>query len=426
VIKVRNKLSLDAASAPATITRSPGHLITADAPVARRRLLQFMLSSPLLAGAAQAIAQEGDPLIRQIDDALNVFDFETVAKRTLPPAHWGYLATGVDDELTIKANREGFTKFGFRARRMIDVSKVDMSMELFGQRFDSPIFLCPVSSQRAFHNEGEIGAAKAAKAANHLQMLSTLTSYPIEDVLAARGGNGLWYQLYATDQFDVTTKVLQRVHAAGVPAVAITVDLNGGSNRETSARLRRADKRDCTQCHESPRGGTRLALKPMFKDIDVSKVRSTIPNNITWDYVKRVRDVYPGKLLIKGIVTEEDGALAVKHGVDGIVVSNHGGRAEESGRSTIESLTEVLKGTRRKIPALIDSGFRRGTDIYKALALGAAAVGVGRPYVWGLAAYGQSGAEAVLKILRDELRTSMQQACARSVAEISPASIVVR
>jgi isopentenyl diphosphate isomerase/L-lactate dehydrogenase-like FMN-dependent dehydrogenase len=393
---------------------------------ARRRLLQFMLASPLLAGAATALAEAGDPLIEKIDEALNVFDFEAVAKRNLPPAHWGYLATGVDDEATIKANRDGFTKFALRARRMVDVSKVDMGLELFGMRYDSPIFLCPVSSQRAFHAEGEVGAAKAAKAGKHLQLLSTLTSYPVEDVLAARGGEGLWYQLYPTDQFEVTTQVLKRVHGAGVPAVAITVDLNGGSNRETAARLRRADKRDCTACHESPRGGTRLALKPMFNGIDVSKVRSTIPNNISWDYVKRVREVYPGKLLLKGIVTKEDGALAVRHGLDGVVVSNHGGRAEESGRGTIESLSEVIDGTRRKIPVLIDSGFRRGTDIFKALALGATAVGVGRPYVWGLAAYGQAGAESVLRILRDELRTSMQQAGTRSLAEISSASLVKR
>lgn len=393
---------------------------------ARRRLLEFMLASPLLANAAAALAEEGDPLIRQIDDALNVFDFEAVAKRTLPPAHWGYLVTGVDDELTIKANRDGFAKLVLRARRMVDVSKVDMSIELFGVRYPSPIFLCPVSSQRAFHAEGEVGAAKAAQKGNHLQLLSTLTSYPLEEVLEARGGSGLWYQLYPTDRFEVTTQVLKRVHAAGVPAVAITVDLNGGSNRETSARLRRADQRDCTTCHESPRGGTRLALKPMFKDIDVSKVRSPIPNNITWDYIRRVRDVYPGKLLLKGIVTKEDGALAVRHGLDGIVVSNHGGRAEESGIGSIESLSEVIEGTRRKIPVLIDSGFRRGTDIFKALALGASAVGVGRPYVWGLAAYGQAGAEAVLKILRDELRVSMQQTGARSIAEITPSTIARR
>ncbi|HEY8537286.1 MAG TPA: alpha-hydroxy acid oxidase [Steroidobacteraceae bacterium] len=395
--------------------------------IARRELLNFLLASPLLAGATRALAQSSDPLIHEIDEALNVFDFEAVAKRTLPPAHWGYLATGVDDEATIRANRTGFDRFALRVRRMIDVSNVDMSIELFGTRFDSPIFLCPVSSQRAFHPEGEVGAAKAAKAGNHLQLLSTLTSCPLEEVVAARGNNkGLWYQLYPTDQFDVTAQVLKRVHAAGVPAVALTVDLNGGSNRETAARLRRADTRDCTACHESPRGGTRLALKPMFQSIDVAKVRTPIPSNITWDYVKRLRDVFPGKLLLKGIVTREDGELAVKHGLDGIVVSNHGGRAEESGRGTIESLSEVLEGTRGSIPVLIDSGFRRGTDIFKALALGATAVGVGRPYVWGLAGYGEAGAAAVLKILRDELRTVMRQAGTRSLKEIDRSYIIAR
>jgi isopentenyl diphosphate isomerase/L-lactate dehydrogenase-like FMN-dependent dehydrogenase len=266
----------------------------------------------------------------------------------------------------------------------------------------------------------------AKRQGEHLQMLSTLTSCPVEEVLAARGGSGLWYQLYPTDQFDVTAKVLKRVHAVGIPAVALTVDLNGGTNRETATRFRLADQRDCTTCHESPHGGTRLALKPMFKDIDISTVRSLIPNFITWDYVKRVREVFPGKLLLKGIVTREDGELAVRHGLDGIVVSNHGGRAEESYIGTIESLREVIEGTRRRIPVLVDSGFRRGTDIFKALALGATAVGVGRPYVWGLAAYGQAGAEAVLRILRDELRMSMQQAGTRSIAEITPASIVRR
>lgn len=394
--------------------------------VARRELLNFMLASPLLAGTVRALAQSSDPLIREIDDALNVFDFEEIAKRTLPPAHWGYLATGVDDEATIRANRVAFDRFSIRVRRMVDVSNIDMSVELFGTRFASPIFLCPVSSQRAFHPEGEVGAAKAAKAGNHLQMLSTLTSCTLEEVVAARGTEGLWYQLYPTDRFEVTAQVLKRVHEAGVRTVALTVDLNGGSNRETAARLRRADTRDCTACHESPRGGTRLALKPMFKGIDVSKVRSPISNNITWDYVKRLRDVYPGKLLLKGIVTREDGELAVKHGLDGIVVSNHGGRAEESGRGTIESLSEVLEGTRSAIPVLIDSGFRRGTDIFKALALGATAVGIGRPYVWGLAAYGEAGAAAVLKILCDELRTAMRQAGTRNLKEIDRSYIIAR
>jgi 4-hydroxymandelate oxidase len=393
---------------------------------ARRQFLSYVLASPLLASSVRALAEDGANVIETVQQALNVFDFEAVAKRTLPPAHWGYLATGVDDDATIKANREGFTKFALRARRMVDISKVDMSVSLFGAKFDSPIVLSPVSSQQAFHAEGEIGVAKAARKGNHLQMLSTLTSFAVEEVIAARGSS-VWFQLYPTDQWDVTAAVLKRVHAAGCPAVAVTVDLNPGSNRETMARAVRADSRDCTVCHTNrPQGGTPIGAKAMFQGIDMSRVRRATPTDMTWDSVKRLRDLWPGKLLLKGIVTKEDGALAVRHGLDGIVVSNHGGRAEESVRSTIESLGEVIAGTRRKIPVVVDSGFRRGTDILKALALGANAVGVGRPYIWGLAAFGEPGVEAVLRILREELLTAMRHVGARSIAEITPTAIVPR
>jgi isopentenyl diphosphate isomerase/L-lactate dehydrogenase-like FMN-dependent dehydrogenase len=391
---------------------------------ARRQFLRYLMASPVLAATPMfnALAQDSTA-VPTLDQMLNVFDFEAVAKQILPPAHWGYLATGVDDDATIAANRAGFAKYQLRVRRMIDITAIDMSVTIFGQKWDSPIVLCPVSSLQAFHPEGEVGAAKAALARKHLQMCSTLSSYSIEKVQEARGG-GVWFQLYATDQFDVTTALLKRAHAAACPVVAVTVDLNGGSNRETLARLRRLDKRDCTGCHTTAAGGSPLSVKANLQGIDISKVRSTIPTALTWDSVKRMRDVYPGKLVIKGIVTREDAELAVQHGVDGLIVSNHGGRAEPSGRGTIESLSEVIAGANKKIPVLVDSGFRRGTDIFKALALGATAVGVGRPYVWGLAAYGQPGVEAVLQMLRRELATIMRQAGTRNIAEIMPASIV--
>jgi 4-hydroxymandelate oxidase len=387
---------------------------------ARRQLLRYLLSSPLLAGVPMldALAQTANQELDDIARAINVFDFETIAKRTLPPAHWGYLATGVDDEVTLAANRSAFAKYELRARRLVDVSSIDTSITLFGKKWNSPIVLCPVSSLQAFHPEGEIAVAKAAAARQHLQMCSTLSSYSIEEVQAARGG-GVWFQLYATDQWDVTTALLKRAHAAGSPVAAVTVDLNGGSNRETLARLRRIDTRDCTVCHKSePTGSGRLQHKANFKGIDMSKVRSVVPQTLTWDSIKRMRDVWPNKLVIKGIVTREDAELAVRNGVDGIVVSNHGGRAEESGRGAIDSLSEVVAGVNKKIPVIVDSGFRRGTDIFKALALGATAVGVGRPYVWGLAAHGQQGVDAVLRILQRELSIVMRQAGTRSIAEI--------
>jgi len=391
---------------------------------ARRQFLRYLLSSPVLAATPMLAAfAQNAPVQTELADLLNVFDFEAVAKQTLPPAHWGYLATGVDDDATMAANRAGFAKYQLRVRRMIDISKIDMSVTLFGQKWETPIALCPVSSLQAFHPEGEVGAARAAAAKKHLQMCSTLSSYSIEKVQEARGG-GVWFQLYASDQFDVTTALLKRAHAAGSPVVAVTVDLNGGSNRETLARLRRMDKRDCTVCHQDRSGGSRPSTKANLEGIDTSKMRSVIPQALTWDTVKRMRDVYPGKLVIKGIVTREDAELAVRHGIDGLVVSNHGGRAEASGRGTIESLSEVVAGVNKKMPVIVDSGFRRGTDIFKALALGATAVGVGRPYVWGLAGYGQPGVEAVLQLLRRELATVMRQAGTRSIAEITPASII--
>jgi isopentenyl diphosphate isomerase/L-lactate dehydrogenase-like FMN-dependent dehydrogenase len=155
-------------------------------------------------------------------------------------------------------------------------------------------------------------------------------------------------------------------------------------------------------------------------------VKSLVPPELTWDFVRRLRDTTTMPLLIKGIVAREDAELAIQHGVSGLIVSNHGGRAEESGRATIESLADVVEGVKGRVPVLVDGGFRRGTDIFKALALGATAVAIGRPYIWGLAAFGQPGVEAVLEILRRELRTAMRQAGTRRVAEITREYVVDR
>jgi isopentenyl diphosphate isomerase/L-lactate dehydrogenase-like FMN-dependent dehydrogenase len=157
-------------------------------------------------------------------------------------------ATGVDGEETLKANREGFTRYQLHTRRFVDVSRIDMSTELFGTKFDSPIVLCPVGSQKAFHPDGEVAAARAAQARGHLQILSTQTSSSVEDVIKARGGP-VWYQLYTTDSFDVTTKLVKRAEAAGCPVVAVTVDLPAGRNTETATRLQRLDARECASCH---------------------------------------------------------------------------------------------------------------------------------------------------------------------------------
>jgi len=390
----------------------------------RRSFLRFLAASPLL---AQEPAKQ--PTLEQV---LNVLEFEALAERALPPAHFGYLATGVDDDATVRANRAGFARYQLRVRRLVDVRETDMSVSLLGTKWESPIVLAPIGSQRAFHPEGELAVARAAGAKKHLQILSTVGSTAVEDVTAARGGP-IWFQLYPTDVWPITRALVKRAETAGCPAVVLTVDIQGGSNRETLARAERRDTRDCRVCHGDAMFGSARAnvsgyvgRRPMFKGLDVSAVKALVPAELSWDVVKRLKDATSLPVLIKGIVAREDAELAVQHGAAGIIVSNRGGRGEESGRATIESLAEVAEGVKGRVPVLVDGGFRRGTDIFKALALGATAVAVGRPYIWGLAAFGQPGVEAVLEILRRELRTAMRQAGTRRVAEITRDYVVDR
>jgi 4-hydroxymandelate oxidase len=429
---------------------------------ARRRFLWMLAASPLLAAsrifggsftdllipdlvgkgknfADFKILQQSQAVIASPGQAFDVMDFEIAARKALPPAHFGYLATGVDDDGTVRANREGYSRLQIRSRRLVDVRTIDMSVHLFGTSWSSPIVICPVSSQKAFHPEGDIAVARAARTKDHLQILSTAATSSIEDVMAARGAS-VWQQLYPTNVWEVGQAIVKRAEKAGSPAIVLTVDLQEGSNRETLFRAQIADKRECSACHSSsysgyarerPRAGSggfaqNAARKPMFDGLDLSQVTASHPDNLNWEYVKRLRDTVTVKLLLKGIVTREDAQIAVEHGVDGLIVSNHGGRAEESLRPTIESLPEVIEGVAGKIPVLLDGGIRRGTDIFKALALGATAVGIGRPEAWGLAAFGQPGVEAVLEMLRRELRTIMRQAGTTSIDKITRSYIVTR
>jgi 4-hydroxymandelate oxidase len=381
----------------------------------RRRFLQFLAGSPLL---SRAWAQQNQAPLASAKDALNVMDFEEMAHRALPPAHWGYMATGVDDDATLKANIGAFRHIQLRPRRLVDVSKTDLRTELFGITWDSPIFICPVGSQKMFHPEGEVAVARAANSKKALQILSTVTSTPVEDVANALG-RPPWYQLYMPLRWDATEKLVHRVEAAGCPVLVWTIDLLGGRNTETATRLARTDSRDCSLCHSDGVGS--MSNRAMFAGISGSM--GINPPSATWEYVERLRKLTKMKLVLKGIETHEDAKLCREHGVDGIVVSNHGGRAAEDLRPTIESLSEVVEAVGGQIPVLIDGGFRRGTDVYKALALGARAVGIGRPYIYGLAAFGQQGVERVLDILRAELELTMRQCGTPAIAQITRASI---
>src|SRR5882672_927440 len=403
----------------------------------RRRFLQFLGASPLFAGSALAEGPSPgtrladpvmwapfrtDALIKNPKEAINVFDFEPVCRVNVPPAHFGYMASGIDDEVTLRANREGFLKFQLRPRRLVDVSKVDMSTEILGVKYGSPIVVAPVGGQQSFHEDGEVAVAKAARAGNHLQILSTATNIGVEEVTAARGAP-LWYQLYATNRWEVAKAMVTRAEKAGCLAVAVTVDRSGGRNQETLFRLQPTDTRDCNGCHERGSLATNLKRRAMYQGTDISGLTHTQSSAMTWDFLKRLRDTTKMKIVLKGILAYEDAVLAADAGMDAIIVSNHGGRSEDSGRSTIDALPEIVEAVKGRMPILVDSGFRRGTDIVKALCLGAQAVCVGRPYIWGLGAFGQPGVERALEILRVELYAIMQQVGAPSVKQLTPAMV---
>lgn len=399
-----------------SLLRRPSEFVSSSQ---RRQFLKFLAASPL--AASFSLLHSQDPFLpANPKEALNVLDFEAVARKALPPAHFGYMATGVDDDATLRANRGGFHKYQLRPRRMVDVSHADLSVDVFGTKWATPIFICPCGSQKAFHPEGEMATARAANTRKTWQVLSTMSTTPIEDVAAANG-KPIWYQLYLTSSWAITEKLVAHAEAAGCPVLAVTVDLTVGRNTETLERAKRMDSRQCSNCH--PGGQQRsFARYSMFKGLDTAGI-TTYNSAMSWDMVARLKKFTKMKIVLKGIESREDARLSRENGADGIIVSNHGGRAEESGRGTIECLPEVIDGA-GSMPVLIDGGFRRGTDIYKALALGARAVGVGRPYLWGLAAFGQPGVERVLDLLHAELELTMRQMGRRTIAEIDRTSIV--
>jgi 4-hydroxymandelate oxidase len=400
---------------------------------ARRRFLKYLAASPLLASSDLSAQEQRlpDPMVwapRSLDklietprEALSVFDFEPVMHKNVPPAHFGYMATGIDDEVTLRANREGFQKFQLLPRRLVDVSHLDLTMELFGRTYGSPVVLAPTGSNKAFHEDGDLAASRAARRTNNLQILSTVATASIEQAVEARG-RPVWFQLYPTNKWAVAEALARRAETAGAETIVVTVDVLARQNWETYVRLSRTDKRNCTECH-----GLGLASfvkrKPNFDGLDLSGIESTGATSLTWTFIKRLRDTVKTKLVLKGLMTVADAILAVDNGVDAIIVSNHGGRDDDFGRSTIDALPEIIEAVDGRIPVLVDSGFRRGTDIVKALALGARAVCIGRPYLWGLGAFGQAGVERVLDLLQQETRAAMQQVGARALKQLGPALV---
>lgn len=295
--------------------------------IARRQFLQFLAASPLFAGLGPArllaadtpdfspVGSAGlaDLLLEPVGSpelALDVFDFERAAERVLPPAHWGYLATGTNGDETLRANRAAFEKVYLRAMRMVDTAKIDMSLELSGQQLKSPIVIAPTGSQNAFHAQGELATAAAARSRDHLMILSNVTTTSIEDVIQARG-EPVWFQLYPTTKWSVAEAMVKRAEKAGAPVLVLTVDLNKGSNRETQERYARLDTRDCSQCHDPSRPDSWLDRKPLYWNLGATNAEFDTPA-MTWDFIARLKTITNMKVMIKGIVTAEDAESAME------------------------------------------------------------------------------------------------------------------
>ena len=360
--------------------------------------------------------QQSSDVITSPDGAFDVFDFEEAAHRKVLQGHWAYMASGVDDDATLRANRDGFKHIELRPRRLRDATKVDIHADLFGTVYNSPIFLCPTGGEKSFFPDGELSVARAAKARGTLQILSTATSTPVEAVNKELG-RPVWYQLYAPNSWDACQKILRRVEAAGCTVLALTVDNTTGRYSETYLRNRGKDLKLCLNCHETTAGPS-TKERPMYDGIDMTGVKTSDPA-MDWVFLDRLRKFWKGKLIVKGMDTREDARLCLEHGVDGMLVSNHGGRSTETSRATIEALPEVVAEVGNRIPVFVDGGVRRGTDVFKALALGAKAVGIGRPFLWGLGAFGQAGVDRVIEIMQGELKLVMGNCGTRTVADIN-------
>jgi len=393
----------------------------------RRDFLRWLVASPLLAAPAfgqQHLVEELtaadvagtllDTLISKPEDALTVFDLQRVAANNLPPAHYAYVNTAAGDGSTMQANRDAINAVRLRLRRLVGIEKADTTVDLFGDSYSSPLFLCPVASLGSQHPLGERAAAMAAKKHNTAMAMSTFASNPIETLNEDRG-QPVWFQLYTMSTWKGTEMLIRRAEESGAQVMMITVDTPARVTRELGELFNRADDRDCSGCHELPiRGPQKKPMPAGLSGLDGEVLNGAA---LDWDAVDRIRKLTSMKVVIKGLETHEDTRLAREHGVDAVYVSNHGGRGIHASRGTLECLPEVVDAA-RELPVLIDSGFRRGADVFKALAMGATAVGIGRPYVWGLGAFGAAGVDRAIELLNSELHASMVQAGAKTVKDI--------
>ena len=339
-------------------------------------------------------------------EPINVFEYEMLAKERMNPVYWDFYAGGSDDEVTLRANQADFARIRLRPRMLVDVTRCDTSTSVLGWPIRKPILVAPTSLHCLAHPEGECATAQGAGEAGTLMIASTDATRPLEEIAQAARGP-LWFQLYIYHSLEVARAMVQRAETAGYQAIVLTVDLPVVGNRERSKR------------HKTPMPPPPL-IEANFAGVEEDG-QEQVP--VTWETVDWLRSITSLPILIKGILTAEDALLALEHGVSGIIVSNHGGRQLDGVVTSIEALPEIVEAVAGRCEIYMDGGIRRGTDILKALALGAGAVLVGRPILWGLAVDGASGVQQILEILHTELERAMKLAGCPTLASINRALV---
>lgn len=348
---------------------------------------------------------------------INLLELEALAKDRLPQAAFDYYVSGANDEITLRENREAFSRIFLRPKMLVDVSNRDLSATVLGEKISMPIIVAPMAFQQLAHPEGELAMTRAAGKAGTIMTLSTLATCSIEEVGQAATGP-LWFQLYVYKDRGITRSLVERAEAAGFKAIVLTVDspILGRRERDVKNRFHLPPNLSVKNLmnaamHEIPTDATGSGL--------AAYISSLYDTALTWKDVEWLRSITKLPVLVKGVLRGDDAVRSVEHGASGIIVSNHGGRQLDTVPATITVLPEIVEAVRGKAEVLVDGGIRRGTDVLKAIAYGAKAVLVGRPLIWGLAIDGQNGAGLALELLRQELDLALALSGCPSTESIS-------
>jgi 4-hydroxymandelate oxidase len=387
-------------------TNMSGEPSTGRAPVAINR--RDVLTASLASAAAVGLSAEDGAASAERDQTdsspalVNVYDYEVAAKRKLSVPAWEYFNGGSADEITLRRNRQALDLLQLKPKVLVDVTRIDTSSTLLGHRMEHPIILAPTSSHQLAHPDAEVATARGAASAKAIMVASTVSNRSVEDICRA-ASEPIWFQLYVEDDRGAVRALIERAEAAGCRALCITVDnpLAYARNRE-----------------ERVRGQSPMLSFPNLGITAGPGGRGRSRRHFNWSDLAWIQSFAKTPILLKGIVNPDDAEEAARHGVAAIIVSNHGGRVLDTGPATIEVLPAVVDRIAGRIPVLFDSGIRRGTDIVKGLACGAAAVLIGRPYIYGLSVSGADGVRSVIEILRTELEGAMAMTGATRLDEI--------